>query len=563
MTPQTSSTEPSLLAAIWRYKFVFGFTLAVAVVTSLLLGRLSATTYGAEAVLVVEDPSSQTVFGADGVVTDPARYASDQQVILESNQTAAAAAEKINAEHDTGLTAADVLAGRTVVLDDVSGKITVSYEAPSEVVAVDGANAILDAYLEVRQQTKQADSDEQQELLQSKIDSLNGQISTLTAQIRSEFNTSVTINQTPEYEQLVAQRDELIGRVSEYEQLRDELDLEAQQTNTGITLYDRAVTAEAGGGSARLAIVALVLGAVVGAATAYALALRRRRFEDRGGPEAVLGAPLLADVPDFSFEKIRSRLPVVSAPRTAAAESFRFAAASLNIERLSATGRGSSFVVTSATLSEGKSTVVANTGIALARHGTNVVLVDADFETRDLSRLLLSEPEVAGMADVVEGRSTLDEALHTVTMVEGGTVTVLPPGFRTSSAHEFLESVQARDIFRQLAERFEVVLVDCPPLLQVAYSAIVASYVDSAVVVVGHLTSAARASEVVDRLRFAGTPIVGYVYNKAPLRPELSAYHAHSSNLRLESDSLAEEVRVNGNGSGSPETAQPGSSAGR
>jgi len=66
------------------------------------------------------------------------------------------------------------------------------------------------------------------------------------------------------------------------------------------------------------------------------------------------------------------------------------------------------------------------------------------------------------------------------------------------------------------------VLLDAPPILQVAYSSTVAGMVDKILVVVRHHGPAAELEDLQDRLEFIGTPTIGYVYNLAPLRYEMT-----------------------------------------
>jgi Mrp family chromosome partitioning ATPase len=78
-------------------------------------------------------------------------------------------------------------------------------------------------------------------------------------------------------------------------------------------------------------------------------------------------------------------------------------------------------------------------------------------------------------------------------------------------------------VFAQLKQDHGLVFVDAPPLLQVAYSSAMAGYVDGLVVVVAHGTPVRELEDLADRLKLIGTPILGYLYNRSPLRPEMTA----------------------------------------
>ena len=88
------------------------------------------------------------------------------------------------------------------------------------------------------------------------------------------------------------------------------------------------------------------------------------------------------------------------------------------------------------------------------------------------------------------------------------------------SAPEFFRSAGAREFFNAVIEEYDLVLIDTPPILQAAYASLVTRYVDRAMVVVKHGSSPVLLEDVRDRLSLVGTPVAGYVYNRAPLRKE-------------------------------------------
>lgn len=99
---------------------------------------------------------------------------------------------------------------------------------------------------------------------------------------------------------------------------------------------------------------------------------RRSSSKIRSDPELVLGAPLIAEVPSFRQEGIRTQVPVLTAPRSASAEAFRFAVSGLHskqvIDNVMAE-HGWSFAVMSAKVGEGKTVIAVNTALAVARAG--------------------------------------------------------------------------------------------------------------------------------------------------------------------------------------------------
>jgi Mrp family chromosome partitioning ATPase len=271
----------------------------------------------------------------------------------------------------------------------------------------------------------------------------------------------------------------------------------------------------------RTMAVMIVLGVLAGAGLSYLLELRRRTFGDRLEPEAILGAPLLAEIPLFSDEGLNTRLPTRDAPRSAAAEGFRFAAASIQDSMRGA----KSVMMVGATLGQGKSTTLINTTMANARRGRSVLVVDCDFGNQDATRLLLGLDKLPdiGLIDVIESGALLKSATSTVHLDDDVSLDLLSRGGRSIVAANLLSSNEARVVFESAASKYDIVFVDAPPLLQVAYASTVARYVDALVVVVSHDSPIREMEEMAKRLQLIGTPVLGYLYNRAPLRKEMTA----------------------------------------
>jgi Mrp family chromosome partitioning ATPase len=168
--------------------------------------------------------------------------------------------------------------------------------------------------------------------------------------------------------------------------------------------------------------------------------------------------------------------------------------------------------ITSATSGEGRSTTVANLGVAFARAGRRVVLVNADMRrTTDerptsLDKLFGLEQQV-GVADIIRRQASLDGALACRDMslrrdAESSTTDsaadlgpveddaraslwVLPAGSSpVADLGDPTRSSRLDDLLGELASRFDVVLIDAPPLLLSADSLELVRRADAAVVVV-------------------------------------------------------------------------------
>jgi Mrp family chromosome partitioning ATPase len=116
------------------------------------------------------------------------------------------------------------------------------------------------------------------------------------------------------------------------------------------------------------------------------------------------------------------------------------------------------------------------------------------------------------------------------------TLDLLSRGGRSASAANILSTREAGVVFEAAAAKYDIVFVDAPPLLQVAYASTIARYVDALVVVVSHGSPIREAEELVKRLQLIGTPVLGYLYNRSPLRKEMTAVDGSMMDILGEGD---------------------------
>ncbi|MDH3425974.1 MAG: Wzz/FepE/Etk N-terminal domain-containing protein, partial [Acidimicrobiia bacterium] len=377
-----SPFEPTVLGAAWRFRWL---VLAVVVVFG-GLGYLYAIQasedeeWVAVASLVVEDPNASTLFEAGGLQR-PERYLENQVEILSSDIVAQRASE-LAAQSDPPVTLdfVDIVDNTSIGSSSSSDVLEIRFRSDGEFATLVGANALADAYQDVRRSEasrnfsasiaqlddsiveSEAELSDLQDQIAQLLSSdagrqeLQGQFGEVIAQlvdlqsrrgqagpealedIRLELDDLLqqletlqvvesVERQQPELTALNAKQGATIERISSLTDRRDQLEVDSELAGSGVVLFSPAFEAELQASSvARIVAVALVLGLLAGAGLGYFLALRRRNFSDRTEPELVVAAPMLAEVPNFKEERIETALPVRDAPFSAAAEAFRFVA---------------------------------------------------------------------------------------------------------------------------------------------------------------------------------------------------------------------------------------------
>lgn len=182
--------------------------------------------------------------------------------------------------------------------------------------------------------------------------------------------------------------------------------------------------------------------------------------------EEFLGMPSLAVIPEAK-RKPGAPVPlvIVDKPRSRQAEAFRTIRASVSL--LGPEDGRRVFLFTSAVPSEGKTFASLNAAASFAVEGLSTVVVEADLRLPTFYRAFreIADRETPGLSDLLAGNVPLEEVLVQSRVPQ---LSVIFAGRRAPNPSELLAGKAFDDLVRELARRFNRVVIDSPPLASVS-----------------------------------------------------------------------------------------------
>jgi capsular exopolysaccharide synthesis family protein len=304
----------------------------------------------------------------------------------------------------------------------------------------------------------------------------------------------------------------------------------------------------------RMLALAALFGVLLGAGLCFFLEYLDTTIKTKEEAEALLNAPVLGFVPSMRNGHAELgvtgpiELTAFEKPRAAVAEAFRSIRTALSFTRMGA--QSHQFVVTSALASEGKSLVSVNLALTLAQSGKKVLLVDADLRRPRIHRVFCVAPS-PGLSNLLAapGEDALDRAIRSSQVHN---LSLMPSGPIPPNPAELLESSRMVGLVRALSERFDCVIYDTPPTINVTDAVVLARHVHGALLVVrSFATDRAAAGHARELLTESGARLLGVIINGVEAPPagygRYGGYYAGYSNYaRYYGDAAAVEAAARG-----------------
>jgi succinoglycan biosynthesis transport protein ExoP len=389
--------------------------------------------YSSSASLLFRDPQlDQTLFGSTFLApsNDPQREAATNAKLVSLQVVSARTAQQLG----NRFTAAQIRSKVTITAEGQSNVVSITATDTDPRVAAQIPNVFAQQYIEFRRDADRSKISDARKLVEKQLAQL-GPIAKKSPQGRSLQDRA------------------------------EQLDILASlQTGNAELVQPATIPSSASSPTPkRDGILGAALGLVLGIGLALFLERVDRRLRDPKEISDSFDRPMLGAIPES-----RAIARAQQAPHelgAGEAEAFRMLRANLRYFNVDKPIR--SVLITSASPSEGKSTVAVHLAVAAASTGGKVLLVEADLRRPTLAEKLGIGSSV-GLSHVLSGDLSLQDAAQVVPLEGGGetgsrTIDVVVAGPIPPNPADLLESARMRDVLSAAEQEYDLVVVDTPP----------------------------------------------------------------------------------------------------
>jgi capsular exopolysaccharide synthesis family protein len=223
-------------------------------------------------------------------------------------------------------------------------------------------------------------------------------------------------------------------------------------------------------------MVSVMAGLFVGVGVAFLIEYLDTSVKTMADAETLLGLPVLTVIPNKG-----GPMPLIQdSGRLPHAEGYRILRAKLDLKVQN--GIGPSLTMLSGGPGEGKSTTIYNLAIVCAQAGQSVILIDCDLR-RPILHELVGVSNERGLSNYLRGEG---EAASFVQQTVIPKLQVLTAGNMPMSEIGVLAGDKIRNMLDDLKQRYDLVLIDAPPVLGISDGSIIAREVDYVILVIQH-----------------------------------------------------------------------------
>jgi tyrosine-protein kinase Etk/Wzc len=292
-----------------------------------------------------------------------------------------------------------------------------------------------------------------------------------------------------------------------------------------------------------IVLIATLLGGLIGVAYVLVRKALNRGVED---PDVIeqMGLPVYASIPHSKVQAAHelnfkgktkeannssSHLLAVTNPADLAVESLRSLRTSLHFATLEA--KNNILMISGPSPTVGKSFVSSNLAVIVAQTGQRVLLVDADMRKGYVHKMFRQEAE-NGLSDLLAARIDLDKA---TSRTEVENLDLITRGQIPPNPSELLMHANFTQLLEQASSRYDLVIIDTPPILAVTDAALVGRQAGTSLIVTRFGMNAAKEILLTKR-RFEqnGIDLKGAIFNAVERKASAYGYYGNYAYYQYE-----------------------------
>ncbi|MFN8050393.1 MAG: hypothetical protein U0Q22_03065 [Acidimicrobiales bacterium] len=491
--PTSPQQAPGIIDATLRYRQV---TIALTLI-GLVLGAaytvFQPDSYTAVGHLVLTDPRGSATFRDGSSVVDFTRYVAERTDFAMSGEVLSGVVK----EFPSSGSVADIRDNCTVAGADGASVLDITCSYSEAKAATGTVDALVKVYRAQTKQQAEAKANAALAALTTETDALQ---KTLDEQRSAAAGNSDTYN--------LAIAQSAAARLNELAKRGTDIRTTQALFGDGTESYDFARIPPSTSKKVLLvrnSLIGAILGFLIAVLTAWFRADRTPIGESANDVAGWVGLPMLGEIehrllqsnsidmtgtPEPSFQRVTSNLDAV-----------------LN---------GETVLFTPAEPIARHEDVVIKTALVAARAGKRVLLIDADQTGRSVSNIL-GLPSGTGLAEFIAGEAPADEA--TVRLGFGkaaglgaSSLYLMGPGGDPGQPPALFRSAETTEALAELRRSYDLILIDGPPLLVSAGSAVLGQAVDGVVVLIERGTPKHTIDDARRQLAFLASDALGFVF---------------------------------------------------
>jgi len=260
-------------------------------------------------------------------------------------------------------------------------------------------------------------------------------------------------------------------------------------------------------------LVAAILGLVGGVLMAFGFEHFDRTIRDEEDLKKRLSIPFMGKIPRARRSDLEQlEMIVYTSPQSKISEAFRVLKTSV-LYSLRDHRPPKALMVTSTQPLEGKTTISSNLALTMVQSGLKVILVDADLRRPSIHKVFLKDINGGpGLSSYLNGSSGMDNIVYKAG-IDG--LDIIPAGPIMPNPADLIDSKRMKDLIDNLVKKYDNVILDGIPVMELADARLLSRQVDSVLLVasVGIVDREGLRNSMEDLIK-VGARIIGVVVNR-------------------------------------------------